>query len=280
LKFFIALLVSLSLHVAPLMAEGEPERARASLGFGYEEVEPKSRLAPVLLTGGSRLTLISPDQWVPLAKKLSAILEETHRKYADLFGSIPPHTTTLRLMESENFYKESGAPRWTNAMYYRGEITIPLSLTESVDLENLYRSVKHEYTHAVINALSGSRCPGWLDEGLAQWAEGTINPALEPALRNWVLRHPPVPFKLLQGGFTRLDPAMVPPAYGQSLYAAQVMMDTFGLIEIGRFLGHLREGKVRADAFELAFSISESSFEDALAESLKKWARQKREIPH
>ena len=234
-----------------------------------------ARLSPPLsLAGGSRLDLVSPQQWIPLARKLSRHLEKVHDEYSQLFGPIPAVQTTLKLIEAEKFYRQTGAPRWTNAMYYKGEISIPLSLSETVDLENLNRSVKHEYTHAVIHALSDGRCPGWLDEGIAQWAEGAVNPALEPSLREWVIkRQSPISFKFLQGGFTRLANEMVAPAYGESLFASQMAIESFGFRRIGRYLELLREGKPKNDAFTESFGVSEAGFETALNAALSKWAR-------
>lgn len=238
------------------------------------EARANLRISPLNLRGGSTLTLISPTAWSPLAKKLSHFLTETHESYSQTFGEIPPLKTTVRLMDSEVFYKESGAPRWTNAMYYRNQITIPLAQGEEIDLQNLYRSVRHEYTHAVVNSLSGGRCPGWLDEGLAQWAEGVVNPALEPALKNWLrANRSPLPLSILQGGFTKLDIKMVPTAYAQSLFAAKSVINTFGFNHIRGYFESLRSGQDKADAFKQNFRVSDASFEKALAKSLNRWTR-------
>lgn len=271
-KVFSAVLL-LTVVAPTSLLQAENRLARAAFKTESVSESPKSRFAPVALAGGSVLTLVSPEEWRPLAQKLLGVLEETHQYYSSLLGPIPSHTTTLRLVDSEQFYRETGAPRWTNAMYYRGEISIPLSVGEKVDVENLRRSIKHEYTHAVINSMSAARCPGWLDEGLAQWSEGSVNPALEPALRNWIMKRTAVPLSMLQGGFTRLEPAMVPPAYGQSLFAAQAMLNSFGLPKISEYFRQLRVGSDRSQAFEEAFGISEKGFEKALGESLRRWAK-------
>ncbi len=230
------------------------------------------------LGGGSQLMLISPNQWFPLAEKLSGYLEKTHDQFAKLYGEIPAFQTTLRLIDAETFYKETGAPNWTNAMYYRGEITIPLSFDQEIEIDDLFRSVRHEYTHAVINALSAGRCPGWLDEGLAQWAEGTINPALEPSLRKWLYFNNPISLDMLQGGFTKLETRMVPPAYGQSLFAAKTVIHSFGFNQIQGYFKSLRSGDTKQSAFSKSFELSESGFEKALGKSLKRWAFSKEKI--
>lgn len=259
--FFKFLFVPLVVLLVTPMSEGYAQSPKASY-----------RTSPMNLAGGSRLMLVSPNEWFPLAEKLSRYLEETHDQFAKLYGQIPAFETTLKLMDATTFYNETGAPTWTNAMYYRGEITIPLTLEDSIQIEDLYRSVRHEYTHAIINSLSAGRCPGWLDEGLAQWSEGSINPSLEPSLRKWLYFNNPVPLELLQGGFTKLEARMVPPAYAQSLFAAKTVIHSFGFKQIRNFFKALRDGDQKKEAFEKSFDMSESGFESALGKSLKRWA--------
>ncbi len=242
-----------------------------------EKIEVKEKddgarlnFAPLDLLGGSRLTLISATRLKPLVNRVSELLTTTHGQYSRLFGEIPPLTTKVRLLDPESFYRTTGAPRWTNAMYYRNEIILPVG--DDMDLENLFRSVKHEYTHAVLNSLSNGRCPGWLDEGIAQWAEGSPNPALEPALKGWLISEPPVPLSLLQGGFTKLKTDVVPPAYAQSLFATNMIIKQHGFEGIKSYLKRLRIGRERDDAFKAAFGSDEKGFENLLGKELKRWS--------
>ncbi|RMG43095.1 MAG: hypothetical protein D6719_04475 [Candidatus Dadabacteria bacterium] len=249
--------------------------AKARLNTSNTASLSRLNYAPIRLDGGTRLTLISPAKMAAVARRVKRTLEKTHAFFTSTFGPIPALKNSVRLMDEETFFLATGAPRWTNAMYYRGQILIPLSQQDYRSLDNVERSLRHEYTHAVINALSNGRCPGWLDEGLAQWAEGSENPALQPALYNWLRDHPPVPLKLLQGGFTRLDPRMVPAAYAQSLFAARTIINTYGLKHIRRYFDRLRNGEPKDVAFKKNFSLTESDFEKRLALSLAKWRRRK-----
>lgn len=242
--------------------------------------EPKARLsstagtvsltlAPVDLAGGAKLTLISPKEWEPIAHRITRDIKDAHDYFTQLFGEIPPFETSVRLLEQKSFYALTGAPSWTNAMFYRGQIVIPLSTTEPIDYENIYRSVRHEFTHAVNGALTRGRCIGWLDEGLAQLEEGPENPLLLQALRDWVRSNRPVPFRLLQGGFTKLDATMVPAAYAQSLVAANSVVRGFGYSKIRRYFDALHEGIDKADAFRESFGISEAVFENRLGRTIE-----------
>lgn len=245
-----------------------PERARLATVEG-----DSLRFTPVNLTDGSRLTLISPRHWSDIADEVTHELTKTHRELTGMFGSIPPFRSSIRLMDEHSFYELTGAPGWTNAMFFRGEIIIPLAKNQPIDLDNIHRSVKHEYTHAVLSALSRGRIPGWIDEGLAQWIEGDENPALRATLRNYLQQNDPVPLHLLQGGFTKLESRMVPAAYAQSLLAMQAVVQTYGLTKVTAYLQLLREDTDRGLAFETAFDMTQEEFERHLRATLKTWAK-------
>lgn len=262
-------LVSAIASAQPAVTSGQaPVRAR----YASPERDSTLRFLPLTLEDGSRLTLISPKHWSDIAEEISSELHRTHQELTKLFGAIPPFRSSVRLMDEPSFYELTGAPGWTNAMFFRGEIIIPLSTSKPIDLDNLHRSVKHEYSHAILSALSGGAIPGWIDEGLAQWLEGEENPALRNSLRHYLKRSNPVPLKLLQGGFTRLEPAMVPAAYAQSLLAVQAMIKAYGIDKIAMYLDLLRNEEDKEVAFVAAFGISQSDFEYKLHTTLRQWS--------
>lgn len=268
----VALSVALGvlLYVSLAFADSKPrERAR----YAPDEEAATLRFTPLDLSNGSKLTLISPTRWSDLAEELAQSLHDAYEEYAAIFPDIPAFKSSIRLMDEEGFYELTGAPSWTNAMFFRGEIIIPLSETQPIDVENLQRSVKHEFTHAVLSSMSGGQIPGWLDEGIAQWAEGYEHPALREALRKWLQKNEPVPLNLLQGGFTKLDAAMVPSAYAESLLASKAMIQAFGFKKIGAYLTLLRKGVEKPLAFEATFGLSLEEFEGKLGDSLKTWAK-------
>ncbi len=234
-------------------------------------------ISPTRLAGGSALTIISPERWESLGQRVAHIVEELHGEYSAVFGKIPPFVATVRLMDREAFLIKTGAPAWTNAIYYRGEIMIPLSDSEKLDTLELVRAVRHEYLHAVVHSLSSGRCAGWLDEGLAQWVEGDENPALTMALSRWISSHPPVALSALQGGFTKLESQMVPAAYAQSLFSANQIVQTYGFKPIRLYFDALKADKPAKEAFRSSFGVSEEAFETSLVVSLAEWQRRRME---
>ncbi len=267
-----ALSVGILLYVGIAAADPKSSDQRARFIAPTDEDSPL-RFTPLDLADGSKLTLISPSRWSDLAEELVVSLNRTHNEYTDRFERIPAFSTAIRLMDEDAFYELTGAPTWTNAMFFRGEIIIPLSNTKPIDIDNLDRSVRHEFTHAILSSMSGGQIPGWLDEGIAQWAEGQEHPALRKALKSWLKHHNPVPLGRLQGGFTKLEPTMVPAAYAQSLLASKAMIKAFGFERIGDYLTSLRKGVDSPTAFESAFGLTLEDFEEKLGESLQTWAK-------
>jgi hypothetical protein len=271
------LLLCALLFTLPRLGAAEPEDTsglRARLSQQASGSLSSIQFAPVNLAGGSRLTLISPLAFGAISNELAAELRNTHRRFSALFGDIPAFKSAVRLMDENSFFLVTGAPSWTNALFFRGEIVIPVDDPENVDMENIVRSLRHEYMHAVISVLSGGRCPGWLDEGLAQWAEGSENPALRPALAAWLDQKDPLPLQSMQGGFTRFEAAKVPVAYAQSLFAANTVINSFGFTELRKFFNHLRNGTPQKHSFEVAFGMSHGNFEAKLHSALREWQSQ------
>lgn len=264
----IAVMVALTAIGLPAAAQSrEAPKAR----YGDPLDESRLRFTPLNFANGSTLTVISPHRWSDVTKQILKTLNDTHSQFTDLFARIPAFSTSIRLMDESAFFELTGAPAWTNAMFFRGQIIIPLAANKPIDSDNLSRSVKHEYTHAILASLSGGHIPGWLDEGLAQWFEGSETPALRKALRAWLKNHDPVPLSMLQGGFTKLKADMVPAAYAQSLLATKALADKFGFDAIGNYFLLLRDGVDRNAAFQTAFEFTPEAFEEELGKALKSW---------
>lgn len=259
---FAQLGILVFLCLSTITASAETEEARASLA-----------ISPIKLSNGSQITLMSEHRWSGVARKLGEVVQRVDRSYRQILGDYGDSNAVIKLLDAETFYRTTKAPRWTNAIYYRDQIVIPMNDAEKLDADNLIRSIRHEYTHAVIHSLSKGRCPGWFDEGLAQLLEGEENPALKPAVMRWLGANPPVPFSLLQGGFTKLPEEMVAPAYGQSLYATRFLSNRFGFRAIRTYLSKLSIGYSSPEAFEMAFQIRERDFEHKLGEFIER-------IPH
>lgn len=222
-----------------------------------------------LLIGNGDITLLAPEQYNYITKIFKKKLLEYNDEFTKLFGEIPKFNVKIELMPDKYFFQKTNAPNWTNALYYKNSVMIPLG--DNIDLNSILKALKHEYSHAVINSLTSGRCPGWLDEGLAQWVEGEENPALSVALNDWLTTNKPIPLSMLQGGFTKLKSDMVPAAYAQSLFSVNAVISAFGLEKLQVFFKKLREGESQHMAFQDSFSISILDYQRYLKKLLFKW---------
>jgi len=206
-------------------------------------------------------------------------LNKTYDELSRIFQTAPQKKVILRFLSPEEFRRQTGSPSWTSAMYFQNEITIPIDPSGLIDEIEIRRALRHEYVHAVIAELSDSKCPAWLDEGLAQLIEGKPNPLLGPALRNWMPDNEALPLSWLNYGFTTLDSSIVPVAYAQSLFAARTIVNTLGFTAIRNYLFALRQGVNEEEAFSRAFHSSKSDFENKLTVLMKRWVDSELEHP-
>lgn len=207
-----------------------------------------------------------------LASHSLSVLDQTFEDLEHIFATAPTRKVVLKFLSPAEFRRQTGAPAWTSAMFYRDEITVPMAEDKAIDYDELGRALRHEYVHAFVAEVSKYRCPAWLDEGVAQLIEGEANPLLAPALRKWVVRNPAIPLDWLHNGFTTLDSAVVPAAYAQSLFAARALVDTEGYSAVLEYLKGLGAGLEEPDAFERAFHQKKAKFENDLTPAMRKWA--------
>ncbi len=221
-------------------------------------------------TNETRLSKTPAD----LAVSALSMLDSIDKELTRILDYQPEEKVILRFLTREEFTRQTSAPSWTNAMYFRGEITIPLEEDEDqqMDLDELRRALRHEYVHALVAEISSFRCPAWLDEGLAQIIEGEPNSLLGPALREWISSNEAMPLRWLRNGFTTLSNKLVPAAYAQSLFATRTLLNSLGFNSIKKYLSYLGEGKSDNAAFRLAFNRDQEQFEQQLTSQIERWS--------
>jgi tetratricopeptide (TPR) repeat protein len=181
----------------------------------------------------------------------------------EFYGS---ERTPVVLYDEEEFHDITQAPSWMGALY-DGRIKLPVrGLDHGSEL--LDRTVRHEYAHAVVSQLTRGRCPVWLNEGVAIWAEEqTDGERLEWAQRaisDQELFH----LSQLTGAFTDLPPSRVPVAYAQSYLAVRALLDAEGAYRVRALLSAIGDGMNAVAAFESVMLRSLADFEGDLVRGL------------
>lgn len=219
------------------------------------------------------MTKGAPEEVVDsIASESIEILNQNFEELSRIFAAEPTKRVILRFLSPEEFHRQTGAPSWTSAMYFRGEITVPIVKGRGANRQQLKRALRHEYVHAIVAEISGNKAPAWIDEGLAQLIEGRPNPVLGPSLRRWLADDNAMPLEWLENGFTTLEDGVVPAAYAQSLFATRTLVNTYGFEAVRNYLAQLAEGESGTRAFELAFGISQERFEVQLSQQLIRWS--------
>lgn len=101
------------------------------------------------------------------------VLNSLERSYAALTSqlSFSPQNPVVVILYSRRSYREMGGPHWS-AGYFDGKIRVPVRGLERLD-QHLNATLHHELAHAFVYGIAGDNCPRWLQEGMAEFAEGT-----------------------------------------------------------------------------------------------------------
>ncbi len=106
-----------------------------------------------------------------LATQATGILNSAFWRIGEKLGSYPATTIVAVLYTEQQFRDITRAPDWSGGQY-DGRIRIPAA-GASRNPELFERILVHELTHAVLDAIVGRRVPTWLNEGLAQYFDGS-----------------------------------------------------------------------------------------------------------
>ena len=105
-----------------------------------------------------------------LANAVIAHLEEEYWVVTETFRHAPAQPITVQLFPEREFREVTRAPEWAGGLY-DGKIRVPLGGLTRLTTD-AKRVLTHELTHAVVHSKSRGNAPRWLQEGLAQMAEG------------------------------------------------------------------------------------------------------------
>jgi hypothetical protein len=105
----------------------------------------------------------------------------------------------------------------------------------------LRRVLRHELTHAVIDQKTKGNCPHWLQEGIAQFLDGTDVTLTEASLRRQA--SPLIPLFRIEGPFRDRDPGSRETAYRESASAVSFLVSRIGRSGLLFLIQRLGEGR-------------------------------------
>ena len=173
-------------------------------------------------------------------RDLLAALDSDYDDLVRDLGYSPHDTIAVTLYTQQAFFDVTRAPSWSGAIN-DGKLRIPVNGMQSVT-SDLAHVLKHELTHSFIAQMSSSRCPTWLNEGLAQMEEGKSSASNGHALAQLFGAGGEIPFNMLEGSFMNFSAAEATTAYAESLASAEFIRDTYGMGDVQQILQRLSQG--------------------------------------
>jgi tetratricopeptide (TPR) repeat protein len=192
-----------------------------------------------------------------LAAQATKVFDSAFFRIGDKLGEYPSHTIVAVLYTEKQFRDITRAPGWAGGQY-DGRIRIPVGGAAQKP-ELFERVMTHELAHAVIAEIVRGPVPTWLNEGLAQYFDGS-DP--QNARKRMIAAGRSIPLKNLERGFGHMGPAEAQMAYDESLLAVSVMADRPGF-GWTRLLHRLADGQSFADAignFGFSYADLEAPF--------------------
>ncbi|MDD5439965.1 MAG: peptidase MA family metallohydrolase [Candidatus Omnitrophica bacterium] len=171
--------------------------------------------------------------------------------FARLSGSVPAGQPGMR-------------PAWAHAVF-DGKIRLPAA-KERYTKDALRKILYHEYAHALIRMLAKGNCPLWLNEGLACYAEGLVQPHDRSFFAPFITRATFVPLGKLPSSYDAIKGAWEANLFYREFYlVASYCIDRYGSTSVRQCLGALGRGTTVNDAFRAAFGVSMDEMERSWA---------------
>jgi len=198
------------------------------------------------------------------------LLSTLESEYDDLvrdLGYSPRNSIAVTLYTQQEFFDVTRAPAWIGALN-DGKLRIPISGITSMTSE-LARILKHELTHSFVSQMSASRCPTWLNEGIAQIEEGKSSTSHGRPLAQLFAAGNEIPYNVLEGSFMSFSTPEATVAYAESLATAEYIRDSYGISEIPRILERLAQGSSTEAALRATIHSDYRQLHDEMARWLK-----------
>jgi tetratricopeptide (TPR) repeat protein len=198
------------------------------------------------------------------------VLATLEREYDDLsrdLGFSPTNSIVVTLYTAQAFFDVTQAPSWSNAVN-DGKLRIPIKGVDSVTPE-LARILKHELTHTFVAQMSSSRCPTWLQEGMAQSEESKSSAPFGHQLSQLFAANSEIPLNGLEGSFMSFSTGEATLAYAESLVTVEYIRDTYGMSDLTRVLELIGQGSSTEAALRSTLHCDYSQLRDEVARWLK-----------
>jgi len=152
---------------------------------------------------------------------------------------------------------------WTGALAF-WDYNIILIPVRPGNLEWAKRTLAHEITHLFVREATFGPfgdIPTWLNEGLAQYAEGEMEKYHREALDDAIKEDKLISVKSLGSSFPA-DPDKASLAYAQSDSLVSYLVDTYGWAKMRELLATFKEGSTYDKALQEVYGFDTNGLEE------------------
>lgn len=203
-----------------------------------------------------------------LAGEILDTLEEAYNSAGRDLATFPAGRITVIIYTKKDYKSVTAGPDWSGGLY-DGKIRIPVGGAQELN-KQLKAVLFHEYSHVVVQDITGGNCPAWLNEGLAELAGRKIFDHPLSELARAARSGNFVSFATLEEGFSGLGAREAALAYQQSYSLVNFMVDRYGWPKIKEILLNLRSGMKPAAAIKQALADFGLDFSGVIEE----WRRE------
>jgi hypothetical protein len=186
-------------------------------------------------------------------------------------GLVPDSPIDLYIFGSNNDMKDAilYEPTWVGGQAFPEQNIVIIGISQA-ELDWGRDSIVHELTHVLVGHLTFSclnEVPTWLDEGLAVYSEGKLDPQSQSQLDQAIQSNQLLSVRSLSVGFSEVpDKAYL--SYSQSYSIVKFLIDTYSQDKMNALLTTLRDGTAIDAALINVYGFDVEGLEDAWRQAI------------
>jgi len=256
----------------------DPKDAEARALLDRWTIEGRWAAAFRSMDRGAFVVRIDPELPAARVDSALALLEIARRDVAEALAlsSLPARIAgaggrrriPVVLYSSDKFYKATGSRHWVGG-YFDGQLKLPVpggtpgrAAADDPKEREFREAVRHEMAHLGVREI-GPECPNWLNEGLAQYLERTVDSShLRELLRAGAARR--VRFQDVPARLWEIDDeALARWTYLQGLGFVSFLAEKYQPFRLGLCLHAMREEGSVGRGFEVTYGETLEALEKA-----------------
>jgi hypothetical protein len=225
---------------------------------------PLQNLTSTIPQGGE-LTLFWYEGGDSFARELMNACQEGLARLTQDIGAYPERPIKIYIYASTGDLKGAmiSSQEWTGGVAFTDFGIIAISISPS-KLDWGKKALVHELTHLVVRQATFSpygQLPLWLDEGLAMYNEGELDPVFRSSLEEAILEDELISVRSLCSPFSAYS-EKASLSYAQSYSLVEYLLDNYGQDKMLDLLALLKQGNTYDEALTEVYGFDINGLDD------------------